>query len=556
MKPKLLLGSLVTLGLLSGMVFSIILAAAFLLGTFSWMWLIGLTIFFNSLLWLVSPYISDLVYRWFYSCTFYSHEELKDYPYMKFITKVCEKHHIKPPKIGIIKDQNPTAFTYGSAAFNARIMLTEGLFTYLNEEELEAVIAHELGHIVHRDFIIMTIAATLVSLLYQMYVIFTRSRHAVSLGKTGSQRKGGSGYLYIVGLVSYLFYIIGTYVLLFLSRVREYYADAFSAGETGDANLLSSALIKVAYGIAVVPDTAKTAHLLNSTRSLGIFDHRASTEVGLICLNGSKHKGLLEKALLFDIVNPWAWLQELSSTHPLVGKRIRALSQQSPRPAFDFERLMQHEVDRSRLWRNFLTDLAVSKMRLAAVLVGIVLFAVAAAMKNVPLVYGSIAGLALLVIVLTFAEVNYRYPVKTFRKSTTLELMADLYASPVRGTPVELEGQTVGRGVAGAIFSEDMMFQDRTGLVYLNYESGIPLLGNLLFAWKKMKDLIGKPAKATGWFMRGATHHIELYRYYAHEEIKGYVRFWFGFGKVVTALILMVVFGLIGSFLITLFQVI
>jgi len=150
MKLKLQFASLFTLGLLSSFVIVIILAISYFIGFISWGWMIGLTIFFNFLMWLIGPYISDLIYKWFYKIDFYDYEKIKDYPYMKFVKKICDEHHIKVPRIGIIRDQNPTAFTYGSAAFNARIVVTEGLFKFLNENELEAVLAHELGHIVNK----------------------------------------------------------------------------------------------------------------------------------------------------------------------------------------------------------------------------------------------------------------------------------------------------------------------------------------------------------------------------------------------------------------------
>src|SRR3989338_3852841 len=260
MKPKLWIASLFTLGLLFSFVFSIVLAAAFFLDLVSiWLMITG-TIVIHFLLWLVSPYISDWIYTGFYSTKFYTYEEISNYPYAQFLKKVCDEHNIKFPKIGIIQEQNPTAFTYGSASFNARIILTEGLFKFLDEKELEAVIAHEAGHIVNKDFILMTIASTLLSLLYQFYTIFAKNRT-----HRDSDSKGDK--LAAIGLISFAFYFIGTYLLMFLSRTREYYADEFAVRQVKDPNLLSSALMKIAYGIAIVPDDENTARILNSTRA-------------------------------------------------------------------------------------------------------------------------------------------------------------------------------------------------------------------------------------------------------------------------------------------------
>ena len=78
------------------------------------------------------------------------------------IHQVADEYRFKAPRIGLIPGRNPTAFTYGLLRSNARIVVTEGLFEFLNEDEARAVVAHELGHIVNRDFILMTMAGMLV----------------------------------------------------------------------------------------------------------------------------------------------------------------------------------------------------------------------------------------------------------------------------------------------------------------------------------------------------------------------------------------------------------
>lgn len=84
------------------------------------------------------------------------------------------------PRIGFHPDRNPTAFTYGLLRSNARIVVTQGIFEFLTEEEQRAVVAHELGHIVNRDFILMTMAGMLVQILYQIYAVFARSQRSGS----------------------------------------------------------------------------------------------------------------------------------------------------------------------------------------------------------------------------------------------------------------------------------------------------------------------------------------------------------------------------------------
>ncbi len=106
--------------------------------------------------------------------------------------------------MGIINDQNPTAFTYGSLPNSARLVVSQGLFTYLDDDEIATVYAHELGHIVHWDFAVMTAASTLVQICYLIYSTASR----FSRGGGDSKIKNA---IQTAALVAYIFYIIGTY---------------------------------------------------------------------------------------------------------------------------------------------------------------------------------------------------------------------------------------------------------------------------------------------------------------------------------------------------------
>lgn len=151
-------------------------------------------------------------------------------------------------------------------------------------------------------------------------------------------------------MVAYLFYWMGSYILLYLSRVREYAADAFSAKYT-DANLLADALIKIALGILSTPSDTR---LVKSTCYIGIAGDAVSKQLGLVYKNSEKARSfeLLGRSLLFDLKSPWAFLSELSSTHPLSGKRINALMKQTVTPKYDLTHLEERiQIDTGRLYR-------------------------------------------------------------------------------------------------------------------------------------------------------------------------------------------------------------
>lgn len=163
---RLALASFFTLGLLSSFVAAPVLAFMYYTDSISIFWLFGLTVLINFIIWLVSPRISDIIYRFFYDVEWYELEELREKSpeAVQVIEETCEQYDFSAPKLGVIPDDNPNAFTYGSGRFNSRVIATQGLFKYLDGNEAGSVYVHEMGHVVHRDFIVMTVANTLVQL--------------------------------------------------------------------------------------------------------------------------------------------------------------------------------------------------------------------------------------------------------------------------------------------------------------------------------------------------------------------------------------------------------
>src|SRR3989338_10483518 len=147
------LASTVTLGTIFGFIFIVVALAMQFSSGFDLYTVIGFTVAINVFLWLVTPFFTDLMYRWLYKTQQMELSDLekKSKSLAQFIKKVCDKHGIGIPRLRYIIDDNPTAFSFGSGAFNARLCFSEGLFVYLKEDEIEAVIGHELRHLVRRD---------------------------------------------------------------------------------------------------------------------------------------------------------------------------------------------------------------------------------------------------------------------------------------------------------------------------------------------------------------------------------------------------------------------
>ena len=540
---NLAMASLVTVGLLFGMVFALLMGVMLIMESENPA--VGLTlavlatVVVNTLIFFLSPFLMDLTQRWLYSTRWVDLAEIRRHSpeSAQVIERVCREHKLKHPRLGIIDDQNPTAFTYGSLPNTARLVVSRGLFTYLDDDEAATVYAHELGHIVHWDFALMTLAATLVQTMYLIYVFGRR----MSRGGGNSKAKDAAQSL---AFAAYAFYIVGTYIMLYLSRTREYFADHFAAETTGNPNALSRALVKIAYGIVEEGQRSQEpSRLLEGTRALGIYDAKSANSTGTAYRVAASPERI-GRVFLWDLFNPWGWWMELNSTHPLTGKRVRALSTYAEQLGLPTEFEMSQVVregkglSRQRLYGSFAFDLLLYSAETIGLFVGLII-GIVALPTNGGFLTGALVGLGIGMLVkrsVMFPDFN-RAPQKD-----VLTLMSDPYASPLRGQPVKLDGKLIGRGDAGYSFGSDLKLQDKSGMIFLRYSSRFGPIGNFLFGAGKVKDLIGTSGSTLGWFRRGVAPWMDLIRYTSGGKvIDSYHRVWsliLGIGCIVLGLVL------------------
>ncbi|MEH2174879.1 zinc metalloprotease HtpX [Nostoc sp.] len=544
---SLALASGVTMTLLFGMVLALGLSLVFILGNDNPLQglaiAIGITLVFNIAAFFISPFIMDLTQHWLYQTRWVELAEVETLSpeTAKVIRQVCEQKKLKTPRLGIINDQNPTAFTYGSLPNSARLVVSQGLFTYLDDDEIATVYAHELGHIVHWDFAVMTVASTLVQICYLIYSTARR------FGRGGGDSKIKDA-MQTAALVAYVFYVVGTYLVLYLSRTREYFADHFAAESTGNPNGLSRALVKIAYGILEEGSrTQEPSRLIEGTRALGIYDHKAAASTGTAYRIASDTQKI-GRVFLWDMFNPWGWWMELNSTHPLTGKRVRALStyaEQLGLPTeFDMGRVIGEgkSLNKSRLYGNFFLDVVLYGAETIGFLVGLVIGVILlSSSPNTGLVLGApLIGLGVGILI----KALVMFPdYKQAPETDILTLMSDPYASPLRGQPAKLEGQLIGRGDAGYKFGSDLKIQDRSGMLYLHYASRFGPIGNFLFGMKRVQSLIGEQVGAVGWFRRGVAPWMDLIQLQSKNGtiVNSYHRFWsffLGGGSIILGVVL------------------
>ena len=176
------------------------------------------------------------------------------------VERLTQKIGIPMPKIYVIPSDSPNAFATGRNPSHASVAVTRGILELLTDEELEGVLAHELGHVNNRDILISSVAATLAGAIT---MLANMGKWAMIFGGYGRDRddRGGGGLAGLLMLI--VAPIAATLIQLAVSRSREYQADATGAHFTGNPYALASALQKLDAYSRRIPMQANpsTAHL-------------------------------------------------------------------------------------------------------------------------------------------------------------------------------------------------------------------------------------------------------------------------------------------------------
>lgn len=310
-----MVGTLAAIIGLSTLFFTILLS---LTGAFSITWLIIFVIGFNILQWLISPYLIDAIYR-------VRPISRSDNPELYgVVEELSRKSGIKMPRLMLARIAIPNAFAYGSPIAGSRVAVTEGLIKTLESEEVEAVVGHELGHLKHRDVQVMMFVSILPAIFYFIGYSFILS----SMFGGRSRGGGGGGAGVLIGIVSIFLYWILTLFTLYLSRLREYYADRHTISIVDDGSRkLSEGLAKIVRAGSRTKRRGRKSGQLNSFKSLFISDpDRAVADAKAMAQEGLTDRRLVEEVLERKVKGLDRFL-EIFSTHPNIVKRLRALQE-------------------------------------------------------------------------------------------------------------------------------------------------------------------------------------------------------------------------------------
>ncbi|MEI6332359.1 MAG: M48 family metalloprotease [Pseudanabaena sp. ELA645] len=482
--------------------------------TFTSAWLNTIAIvttILSVLIFFMSPWIIDITQKQYHRIQWITLADLdeKSPEAVEIIEDFCEKYNIFVPRLGWIEDDAPVAFTYGVISNSTRIVVSRGLFACLDDDEIAAVYAYQLGRIRNKSFAVLTFISAPVQILYYIYVLLSRQSYRAKSAKQVWQ---------VAATFANTLYSLSNYLLVWLSQTSTILSDRFASEITGNPNALARALPKMARQMLPYNQPAMpTNRLLESTRALGICDRQTMTAIGLameIAYVGQTDQDPY-RVFLWELFNPWRrWLQ-LHSTHPLVGRRLQFLSGYSKQlglsTEYDFSELLKEEkkLNKKRLYRNFWRDLLIQISPFIGVAIAAILSLILYFLFNRWLLLGlSMIGLGLGFMF----QGSLRYP--DFRKvadTDLVSLLIDPYASYVQGAPVQIPGELLGYGTDEFYIGYAMRLEDQGGLAFINY---IPNFRQWLIdpsnTIKNLEMLCDRSVLASGWFRRGQFPMIDL----------------------------------------------
>ncbi|MFC2172628.1 zinc metalloprotease HtpX [Acidobacteriota bacterium] len=305
-----------------GIVYAIVTMIAHSMGVQSFYFYLILTVGIVLIQYLIGPKIVE----WTMKVRYLSRDaapELHD-----MIEDLARRAHIPKPRIGVAETELPNAFAFGRWKSDGRVCVTRGILDLLDRDELRAVLGHEIAHLKNRDVMTITLLSVIPLVMYRI------AWHLLFFGSMGRRRDSG-GHTALIGLAALVFYFITNLGVLYVSRIREYFADKGSVNLGNAPHTLASALYKLVYGNARAPKQAlkqveglKAFFVNDPSRALREFkdinqldmDRDGTIDADeLASLHGKEVKVKFNDRLM-----------ELLSTHPNMLKRIKQLSKHGP----------------------------------------------------------------------------------------------------------------------------------------------------------------------------------------------------------------------------------
>jgi len=305
------------LGVLFGIVYMVVAMVMAYMGVQSFGLYIAMAFGVMLLQYLIGPKIVEWSMRVKYL-------KREDSPWLfEMVEDLARKAKISTPRIGVAQIGIPNAFAFGRGIKDGRICVTQGILNLLERNELKAVLGHEMSHLKNRDVLFITLLSVIPMILYRIFI------HLTFYG--GNRRRDSGGYAMLIGLAALVFYFITNLLVLYASRIREYFADKGSVSLGSKPSDMATALYKLVYGAARTP-REELAHAEGLKAFFANDVSRARTDIKELSgldldksgtIDPYELRALQEKRINLNFGDK---LMELLSTHPNMLKRIKQLS--------------------------------------------------------------------------------------------------------------------------------------------------------------------------------------------------------------------------------------
>jgi len=309
------------IALMFAILYAVILAVSSAIGAGGFVMYAAIAVGLMLLQYLLGPSLVSRIMR----VKYISEKEEPDLHRM--VAELAHEAGIGKPKVGVSELSLPNAFAFGRTQSDARVCVTRGIMNLLSRDELRAVLGHEISHVKHRDMVFITLLSVLPMICYYIAISFMWS------GMFGGRSRGGQGanLLPLIGLGMLLLYFITNLLVLYGSRIREYYADRGSVSLGNQPHNLATALYKLSFGNARVPKEAYRR--VEGVKAFFVNDpSRALTELRELKevdtdMSGTIDTGELAALRIKSVrLGIGDKLMEFFSTHPNMLRRIKHLS--------------------------------------------------------------------------------------------------------------------------------------------------------------------------------------------------------------------------------------
>jgi heat shock protein HtpX len=243
----------------------------------------------------------------------------------RMVADLAAKAGLPKPRVGISEVSIPNAFAFGRSRRDGRVCITRGIQRLLDANELRAVLGHEMSHLKNRDMMIITFLSVIPLICYwaAWSLMFRRSRR-------------DEGAAALIGLGAFAMYFIANLLVLYGSRIREYYADEGSVKLGNEPQYLATALYKLVYGSARLKNDPRGQYELHQVRGIKAFFLNdvtsASREIAALREIDQNYSGTIDRNELLALRSQTVRLSgsermmELFTTHPNMLKRIQRLA--------------------------------------------------------------------------------------------------------------------------------------------------------------------------------------------------------------------------------------